>query len=70
MPSKAVKDEAEKLVRDHGAAAYSIAREAVRLARRRKNERLSSFFGKVALEVARQQKREQGLEAEPRHLDN
>ncbi len=69
MASKVVRDEAARLVREHGAEAYQIARDAMRLARRRSNARLSNYFGKVALEVARQQKREVDVDTATRYLD-
>jgi hypothetical protein len=69
MRTKVIKDEAERLVREHGAEAYQTAREAMRLARRRKNRRLEGYFSKVALEVARVEKREVGLDTATKHLD-
>lgn len=56
MASKVVKDEAERLVREHGTEAYQTACEAMRVARQRKNSRLELYFSKVCLEVARRQK--------------
>ena len=69
MASKVVKDEAERLVREYGVEAYTTAREAMRLARQRKNARLERHLAQVALEVARQQKREVGVDTATRYLD-
>lgn len=69
MRTKVIKEEAERLVREHGAEAYQTAREAMRLARQRKNRRLEGYFSKVALEVARLGKREIGVDTATRYLD-
>lgn len=58
MRSKAIKDEAERLVREHGVAAYQNARAALSLAKRQRNIRMELYLGQVVLEVARRQKRE------------
>ena len=58
MASKVVKDEAERLVREHGAGAYQNARAALSLAKRQRNIRMELYLGQVVLEVARQAKRE------------
>ena len=42
-----IREEAERLVREHGAEAYETARAAVRKARRRGNKRLVEFMEKV-----------------------
>ena len=60
MPSKAIKDEAERLVREHGTEAYRVAGEAVLAARRARNVRMERFRTDVALEVSRREKRLQG----------
>lgn len=69
MASKVVKDEAERLIREHGAEAYTTAREAMRMARKRRNVRLERYLAQVALEVARQQKREVGVDTGTRYID-
>lgn len=56
MASKVVKDEAERLVREHGAEAYPTARAALSLAKRQRNIRKELYLGQVVLEVARRQK--------------
>jgi hypothetical protein len=43
---KAIRDQAEKLIRDYGDNAYDKAYEAVRTARRHRNGRLERFFWK------------------------
>jgi hypothetical protein len=50
---KAIRDQAEKLIRDYGDNAYDKAYEAVRTARRHRNGRLERFLEKVAREIAR-----------------
>ena len=69
MASKVVKDEAERLVREYGTEAYQTAREAVRLARQRRNARLERYLAQVALEVARRQKREVGVDTATKYLE-
>jgi hypothetical protein len=51
---KAVKNEAEKLIKTFGSDAYDKAREAMQDARRRRNARLERYHAKVALEIERQ----------------
>jgi len=63
MPSKVVKDEAERLVREHGSEAYQAAREAIRAARQRRNAKLDRYLSQVALEIARRERREVGVGA-------
>ena len=53
MSAKAIKEEAEKLIRDQGQAAYDKACEAMRAARRHRNVRLEEYLAKVAQEIAR-----------------
>ena len=43
MLAKAIKQEAEKLIRDYGQAASDKACEAMRAARRRRNVRLEKY---------------------------
>ena len=50
---KAIREYAEKLIREYGDAAYQKAQEAVRNAHRQRNGRLERFFEKVASEIAR-----------------
>ena len=50
---KAIREYAEKLIREYGDAAYQEAQEAVRNAHRRRNGRLERFLEKVASEIAR-----------------
>lgn len=69
MPSNNVKDEAERLVREHGAEAYQTAREAMRLARNRRNGRLERYLSSVAQEVARRQKLIVGVDTATKYLD-
>ena len=54
MRLKAIKDEAERLVREHGPAALDFALEAKLHAKRQNNFRMERYLGKVALAVARQ----------------
>ena len=54
MRLKAIKDEAERLVREHGPAALDVALEAKSQAKRKGNMRMERYLGKVALAVARQ----------------
>lgn len=68
MMKRDIKDEAERLVREHGAEAYGAAREAMREARRRKNGRLETYFAKVAVEVARLSGREVGVDTATRYV--
>jgi hypothetical protein len=50
---EAIREHAEKLIREYGDAAYEKAQEAVRDAHRRRNGRLEHFLEKVAREIAR-----------------
>ena len=50
---KAIREQAQKLIRDHGDAAYQKAQEAVRAAHRHRNSRLARYLAKVAQEIAR-----------------
>ena len=50
---KAIREYAEKLIREYGDAAYQKAQEAVRNAHRQRNGRLERFLEKVASEIAR-----------------
>jgi len=50
---KAIREHAEKLIRDHGHAAYHKAHEALRAARRSRNRRLEKYLAKVAQEIAK-----------------
>lgn len=54
MRLKAIKDEAERLVREHGPGALEFALEARLQAKRKRNLRMERYLGKVALAVARQ----------------
>ena len=45
---KAIREYAEKLIREYGDAAYQKAQEAVRNAHRQRNGRLERFLEKVA----------------------
>ena len=54
MRLKAIKDEAERLVREHGPGALDFALEAKLQAKRQRNQRLERYMGKVATAVARQ----------------
>jgi hypothetical protein len=62
MKVKDIKDEAERLIREYGTDAYANAREAMRLARRRKDARLERYLSKVSLEVARRSGRNVGAD--------
>ena len=62
MLAKAIKQEAEKLIRDHGQAAYDKACEAMRAARRRRNVRLEKYLAKVAQEIGRRTGGEGGVD--------
>ena len=53
MKLKAIKDEAERLVREHGDSAFDFALEAKAQAKRQRNLRVERYMGKVALAVAR-----------------
>lgn len=68
MRSKAIREEAERLVRHHGTDAYDVARLSMREARQRKNARLETYFAKVSLEVARLTGREIGVDTATRYL--
>jgi Skp family chaperone for outer membrane proteins len=50
---KAIREHAEKLIREYGDAAYQMAQQEARTARRRRNSRLQHFLEKVAREIAR-----------------
>ena len=50
---KAIREYAEKLIREYGDAAYQKAQEAVRNAHRQRNGRLERFLEKVASDIAR-----------------
>jgi hypothetical protein len=69
MRSKAIQEEATRLIRDYGVDAYNNAREAMRLARAKKNARLESYFAKVAQQVARDSGREIGVDTATRYLN-
>ncbi len=69
MRSKAIQEEASRLLRDHGTDAYDKAREAMRVARQRKNARLETYFAKVAQQVARDSGREIGMDTATRYLN-
>lgn len=53
MKLKAIKDEAQRLIREHGAGAFDFALEAKAQAKRKRNLRVERYMGKVALAVAR-----------------
>ncbi len=50
---KAIREYAERLIREYGDAAYQKAQEAARNAHRRRNGRLEHFLERVASEIAR-----------------
>ena len=50
---KAIREYAEKLIREHGDAAYQKAQEAAHDAHRRRNGRLEHFLEKVTGEIGR-----------------
>jgi hypothetical protein len=50
---KAIREYAEKLIHEHGDAAYQKAQEAAHYAHRRRNGRLEHFLEKVAGEIGR-----------------
>jgi len=50
---KAIREYAEKLIREYGDAAYQNAQEAARNAHRRRNARLQHFLEQVATEIAK-----------------
>lgn len=56
MRQRAIKEQAEQMIREHGHAAYVKAREAERVARQKRNARLEAYLSKVAAEVARRVK--------------
>lgn len=60
MQLRAIKSEAEMLVRDHGPDAYRVAAELVLAARRGRNLRMEKFRTRVAAEVARRMQRLSG----------
>jgi len=70
MQQKAVKEEADRLVCEYGTEAYSAAREAMRLAKQRKNSRLERYFAKIAVEIARREKRVVGLDTQSLSVDH
>jgi hypothetical protein len=49
----AIRDGAEKLIREHGETAYDKACEAVRAARRHRNVRLEKYLIEVTREIGR-----------------
>lgn len=53
MRASAIREEAERLIHQHGQMAYNEALAAVRAARRRQNIRLEKFLTKVSREVHR-----------------
>lgn len=69
MRAKAIQEEAARLLRDYGTDAYDKAREAMRLARTRRNARLETYFAKVAQQVARDSGREIGVDTATKYLD-
>jgi hypothetical protein len=68
MKVKDIKDEAERLIRECGPDAYANAREAMRLAHRRRDVRLERYLSKVSLEVARQSGRNVGEDTATRYV--
>jgi hypothetical protein len=57
LRSKAIKREAERLVRDHASSAIEVAAKAVLLAKRQKNARLQSFHESIMTEITRNARR-------------
>jgi hypothetical protein len=53
MRVAAIRQEANKLIREFGSLAYDKALEAARAARRRRNVRLEKYLAKVAQEIER-----------------
>jgi hypothetical protein len=58
---KAIKEHADKLIREHGNDAYRIALEAARAARRQRRSRLELFLEKVAREISHRAPERLGL---------
>ncbi len=50
---KAIREHAEKLIREYGDAAYQMAQQSAHTAHRQRNSRLEHFLEKVAREIAR-----------------
>lgn len=50
---KAIREQAERLIREHQDLAYAKAQDAARAARRSRNARLERFLQKVAAEIER-----------------
>jgi hypothetical protein len=53
MKRSEIRDEAERLVRDHGASARTAALEEILKAKRQKNVRLAMYRSRVAMHVAK-----------------
>lgn len=51
MLGMTINGEAEKFIREYGQSAFDKVREAIDLARRRRNARLERFFVKVARQI-------------------
>jgi hypothetical protein len=63
-----VRAEASELMLRHEIVAYSIARKAMRTARRRGDARSEKVFAKVAIEIAGRTGREVGVDTATRYL--
>jgi hypothetical protein len=53
LRTKAIKDEADRLVREQGVLALEVAAEKLKSARKRKNARLERFLTQVIAELKR-----------------
>ena len=61
MRVEAIREEAEKLIREYGQMAYDKACEEVRAARQRRNVRLEKYRAKVAQEIERRTAKEKDI---------
>ena len=61
MRVEAIREEAEKLIREYGQMAYDKAREEVRRAHQRRNARLEKYRAKVAQEIERRTAKEKDI---------
>ena len=66
---KVYKEEADRLIAEFGSEAYAQAREAMREARHRRNNRLEHYFAQVAVRIAKDTGREIGVDTATRYLD-
>jgi hypothetical protein len=64
-----VQAEARAFIEAHGDRAYQVAREVMRLARSRNDQKSEKHFSQIALQIARLTNREIGLDTATRYLE-